>query len=80
MSEIVQPAPALLDVHAAAAYVGLSVSTLNKLRIVGEGPQFVKLGHAVRYRVEDLAAWIAANLHRSTSERPSGGWHRGKSE
>jgi predicted DNA-binding transcriptional regulator AlpA len=80
MSEIVQSAVALLDVRAAAARVGLSVSTLNKLRIAGDGPQFVKLGHAVRYRPEDLAAWIAANLHRSTSEEATATWHRGKAE
>jgi hypothetical protein len=29
----------------------------------------VRLGGAVRYRLEDLEAWIAANRRRSTSDR-----------
>jgi predicted DNA-binding transcriptional regulator AlpA len=71
MSQTIQSVAALLDVRAAAACVGLSVSTLNKLRIAGAGPLFVKLGHAVRYRPEDLASWIATNVRGSTSEGAS---------
>lgn len=57
-----------LPVEAAATHVGLSVSTLNKLRVFGGGPVFLKLGRRVAYRIEDLDAWLAARLRRSTSD------------
>jgi hypothetical protein len=37
-----------LTVSGAANYVGLSISTLNKLRCTGSGPVYFKLGRAVR--------------------------------
>ena len=53
----------------AAYYVGLTVSTLAKRRLRGEGPLFVKLGtKAVGYRLRDLDAWLAGNVRRSTSD------------
>lgn len=52
----------------AAAYVGLSKPTLERFRVTGEGPHFVKLGGAVRYRKEDLDKWIEGRRFRSTSQ------------
>jgi hypothetical protein len=51
----------------AAAYIrelGLPCqpSTLAKLRVIGGGPLFLKFGARVRYRREDLDAWIKARL------------------
>jgi len=43
----------LLDVPEAAEYLGLSKSTLDKWRCYGEGPQFIKMGRAIRYRLSD---------------------------
>ena len=57
-----------LDTHEAAARIGLSSSTLRKLRLRGEGPAFLKLGRAVRYREIDIDAWVSARVKRSTSE------------
>lgn len=57
----------LLDTKAAAARVGLSTVTLERYRLTGAGPQFAKLGKAVRYRPADLDAWVAARLVNSTS-------------
>jgi len=57
-----------LPVQAAANYLGLAVSTLNKLRCTGGGPVFLKLGRAVRYDPGDLDEWLAAHRVRSTSE------------
>lgn len=57
-----------LRVQDAAEYCGLSVSTLNKYRLTGEGPVFIKLGRAVMYEVDDLETWITANKYSSTSE------------
>jgi excisionase family DNA binding protein len=53
----------------AARYVNLAVSTLEKMRVYGGGPTFVRLGaRAIRYRREDLDAWLAAGARRSTSD------------
>jgi excisionase family DNA binding protein len=51
----------------AAAYLGLSPNTLNRWRYTGDGPRFVKLGRAVRYRIEDLDEWVASCGRTSTS-------------
>ena len=59
--------PAVLDTRAAARFVGLSSSTLEKLRVTGTGPTYLKLGHIVRYMPEDLARWLAARRTTSTS-------------
>jgi hypothetical protein len=42
--------------------------TLQKWRLQGNGPRFVKLGHAVRYDVKDLEAYIECGRRRSTSD------------
>ena len=51
----------------AAAHVGLSPSTLEKRRLNGNGPVFLKLGRSVRYRLSDLDAWIGDRVVHSTS-------------
>lgn len=56
-----------IDTHAAATRTGLSGSTLRKLRLTGDGPRFLKLGRAVRYRAADLDEWLAARTRSSTS-------------
>jgi predicted DNA-binding transcriptional regulator AlpA len=58
----------LVDTIGAAAHLGLSPSTLEKLRVSGRGPQYLKLGRAVRYRLDDLARWADERVVRSTSE------------
>jgi predicted DNA-binding transcriptional regulator AlpA len=62
-----------LPVAAAAAHTGLSVSTLNKLRVFGGGPVFLKLGRRVAYDVADLDAWLASKRRRSTSDADEAG-------
>lgn len=61
-------APIRMPVDGAAAYTGLSVSTLNKLRVFGGGPVFLKLGRRVAYDVADLDAWLASKRRTSTSD------------
>lgn len=58
----------LMRVNEAAGHLGLSVSTLNKWRVTGKGPKFVKLGRAVAYRVCDLHDWLEKQAKRSTSQ------------
>lgn len=61
----------LLNVHAAASYLGLSASTLNKMRCTGAGPRFLTITRAaVHYEPADLDAWIAVRRRGSTSESP----------
>ena len=58
----------LLDTRRASKHIGLAESTLEKMRVAGDGPPYAKLGRAVRYRMCDLDSWAAARLVTSTSE------------
>src|ERR1700740_1462900 len=60
----------LLTTRQAAARCNLSPRTLEKLRVKGGGPPFVRLGGAVRYQVEDVDLWILASRRRTTSDQP----------
>ena len=57
----------LLNTMEAAEALRLAAGTLEKLRTYGGGPRYVKLGRAVRYRREDLEAWLADRVVGSTS-------------
>lgn len=48
----------VMTVQQASEYLGLAVSTLNKWRCQGGGPVFIKMGRAVRYRIEDLEKYV----------------------
>ncbi len=58
----------LLKTQQAANYLALSVTTLEKYRVYGGGPSFVRLGRAVRYRTADLNAWLESRVRTSTSD------------
>ncbi len=58
----------ILNTREAADYVRLGKPTLERFRVSGEGPIFVKLGGAVRYRKADLDTWLESHRVRSTSE------------
>ncbi len=62
------PQVAYVDTKRAAAYLSLSGETLERLRVSGGGPKFVKLAKAVRYKLEDLEAWADSHRICSTSE------------
>jgi predicted DNA-binding transcriptional regulator AlpA len=70
MSHDEPAAPRLLNVTEAAQRLGMSVSFLNKARLSGEGPIFIKIGTRVAYDPADLAAWLDVRKRHSTSERP----------
>jgi len=57
----------LVDTAEAARYLGLSRSTLEKFRVYGGGPRYHKYLKVVRYRPEDLDAWLSERLCESTS-------------
>jgi len=52
----------------AAAYLGYASSTLEKMRLYGGGPPFIRLGGLVVYDSRDLDSWLAERRVRSTSE------------
>jgi hypothetical protein len=52
----------------AATALQISVRTLERLRVSGFGPVYVKAGRLVRYRQSDLEAWLASQARHSTSE------------
>jgi hypothetical protein len=47
----------LFNQRQAAHLLRLSVRTLERHRVAGTGPRFVRLGRLVRYRAVDLADW-----------------------
>jgi hypothetical protein len=61
----------LLTPKQSAEFLGVSVDTLARWRVVGVGPAFVKFSRAkqalVRYRREDLERFIREHVHTSTS-------------
>jgi excisionase family DNA binding protein len=58
----------LLTQREAARFLRLSERTLERLRVSGGGPTYVKAGRLVRYRESDLDAWVATRVVNSTSE------------
>ena len=73
LAEAPAPAPPadlerLLTTAAAAALVGVSPSTLNKLRVHGGGPVYVKIQRSVRYERSALIAYLHSRSRTSTSD------------
>ncbi len=62
-------APAVMDEKDAAYYIGMSPGFLRRCRMEGKsksgtkGPVYVRVpgGRTIRYRIEDLDAWLTAN-------------------
>lgn len=55
--------PILMDQRAAATYLGTTVGTLNSWRHYGKNKiPFVRWGSRIRYRKEDLDAWILSHI------------------
>lgn len=61
----------LLNTEKASKYVGLSQSTLEKLRVYGGGPVFVKARRCVRYSSEDLDDWLHERRVVCTAQLPN---------
>jgi predicted DNA-binding transcriptional regulator AlpA len=60
-----EPLQSLLNEHDVARITGLSVASVRRWRLFQQGPKFLKIGAAVRYKPADLAAWLES--------RPTGG-------
>jgi hypothetical protein len=53
-----------------AAELGIAPGTLDNWRVKGCGPHFVKVGGCIKYRDEDIQAYITSRIRRSTSDKP----------
>lgn len=62
-------APRLLKTPDAAAYTGLSISSLTKFRCAGKGPRFLRVGGLVMYRPQDLDDWLTAVVVETEDSR-----------
>lgn len=53
--------PDLATRQQVAEYTQTSIPTLARWAAEGKGPKFIRLGSAVRYRRDDVLAWIEAS-------------------
>ena len=60
--------PILLDQQESAQFLKLSPRTLEKLRVSGTGPPFLKFTKRVVYERTDLLDWARSYRRQSTSE------------
>ena len=58
----------LLTEQEAASLLHVTIKAVQGWRYRGGGPRFVKVGRCVRYRLEDLQAFVLAALRTSTSD------------
>ena len=62
------PDPVAYDTPQASAYCGLERQQLERLRVHGGGPRYIKLGRLCRYLRADLDAWLQAHRVANTSQ------------
>ena len=62
------PLPRYLGPEEAAEYLALSPKTLQRMRVTGEGPPYVKVRRRVIYDRLDLDDWTAKRKRRFTGE------------
>ncbi|MEP9387260.1 helix-turn-helix domain-containing protein [Mesorhizobium sp. KR9-304] len=59
----------VLRTEAAASMLGISTSTLAKMRMRGDGPPFMKMGRRlIVYKARDLDQWLEETRRTSTSQ------------
>ncbi len=61
-----------LNNREAAEYLGLSVRTMNRYRVTGDGPPYYRLGNRVRYVRAELDEWVTGSRRISTSDDDPG--------
>lgn len=59
--------PRRLNRRDAAAFIGMSVSWLDKARMTGRGPPYITIGSRVVYDEDVLVAFLERNTRTSTS-------------
>jgi excisionase family DNA binding protein len=53
----------LLTTDELAEYLCVATSTIRQYRLDRKGPAYIKVGHLVRYRIEDVEEWLLAQKH-----------------
>lgn len=77
----IRPVLHLLTEKEAAKILGFSIRTLQNWRHRGGGPRFVRVSKGcIRYRREDLEAWVEERLRWSTSDDGQGPRHSSSEE
>lgn len=62
--------PILLTEKQAARILGLSIRTLQKWRMTGNGPKYIRCSaRAIRYEHQHLTEFIEARVRQSTSDQ-----------
>jgi predicted DNA-binding transcriptional regulator AlpA len=56
----------LWDEKRVAAFLCISLGTVRRWRLLRQGPKFLKIGAAVRYRPEDLEEWLNSRKQSET--------------
>lgn len=49
---------ALLTEHEIAQFLSVSVASVRRWRLFKQGPKFLKIGACVRYRPQDISAYL----------------------
>lgn len=62
------PSSYLINTREAAKHLGVSKSFLDKTRVTGTGPTYIKIGRAVRYDPHELKSWAALRIKQRTDE------------
>ena len=57
-----------LNTRQAAAWLGIGPGTLNRMRVSGDGPRYIKIGRRVIYDRADLGEWVEERKRRFTGE------------
>lgn len=58
------PSP-VLDERNAARFIDYSRWALRKWRRTSAGPQYLKIGRTVKYRISDLELWLNSHIRQS---------------
>jgi Helix-turn-helix domain len=58
-----------VDERDGANYIDFSQAALRKWRREGKGPAYVRVGRSVRYRVDDLDAFLTAHRVETRDSR-----------
>jgi len=61
-----------LNTQGAAQYCGVGKATLEKLRLTGGGPTYLKPSRRVIYQISDLDTWLNRHRRASTSQIQEG--------
>jgi len=58
----------LMTVKETATYLRVSKSYLDKARLTGHGPPFIRLGHKILYRKSAVDGWLQQRQFTATSQ------------